>query len=37
YTGLKKGHDVIYTPFFWRYIMWIIRLIPEPIFKRLSL
>lgn len=37
YKGMKNGRDVIYTPFFWRYIMWIIRLIPEPIFKRLSL
>ncbi len=37
YKGMRSGRDVIYTPFFWRYIMWIIRLIPEPIFKRLSL
>lgn len=26
--------DVVYAPFFWRYIMLIIRLIPETIFKR---
>lgn len=37
YRGMKKGHDVIYTPFFWRLIMWIIIHIPEPIFKRLKL
>ena len=37
YNGMKKGHGVVYTPFFWRYIMLIIRLIPEPIFKRLNL
>ena len=32
---LKK--DIIYTPKFWRAIMLLIRLIPECIFKRLSL
>ena len=37
YKGLKQGRDVIYTPFFWRYIMLIIRAMPEPIFKRLKL
>lgn len=35
--ALKKRRNVIYTPWFWRWIMLIIRLIPEPIFKRLSL
>ena len=29
--------DVLYTPFFWRYIMLIIRSIPERIFKKLKL
>ncbi len=37
YDAMKAGRDVIYVPFFWRYIMWIIRLIPEPVFKRLKL
>jgi hypothetical protein len=32
----KKTHT-LYTPFFWRPIMWIIRSIPESVFKRLSL
>ncbi|WP_300518083.1 SDR family oxidoreductase [Aliiroseovarius sp.] len=32
-----KGRNVIYTPFFWRWIMLIIRLIPEPVFKKLSI
>ena len=32
---MKK--NVIYTPFFWRYIMLIIRSVPEPIFKKLSI
>jgi short-subunit dehydrogenase len=35
--GIDKGKHVIYTPFFWRYIMLIIKSIPELIFKRLSL
>lgn len=34
---LKKSVDVVYLPGFWRYIMLIIKHIPEPIFKRLKL
>ncbi len=34
--AVKKKRNVIYTPFFWRYIMLIIRSIPEFIFKKLS-
>jgi hypothetical protein len=34
---VKKRRNVIYTPFFWRYIMLIIRNIPEPIFKKLKI
>ena len=37
YTAIKKKREVVYLPFFWRYIMLIIKLIPEKIFKRLSL
>lgn len=33
---LVKSRDVIYVPWFWRYIMLIIRLIPEALSKRLS-
>lgn len=33
----RKGRSVVYTPWFWRWIMLIIRLIPEGIFKRLKL
>lgn len=33
----RKRKNVIYTPFFWRYIMLIIRTIPESLFKRLKL
>jgi short-subunit dehydrogenase len=35
--GLDKGRNVLYTPFFWRYIMLVIRSIPEFVFKRLKL
>jgi len=37
-TGaIERRAGVLYTPWFWRFIMWIIRLIPEAIFKRLNL
>jgi short-subunit dehydrogenase len=35
--AVEKRKNVIYTPFFWRFIMLIIRHIPEFIFKKLSL
>ncbi|MDU8942945.1 SDR family NAD(P)-dependent oxidoreductase [Ovoidimarina sediminis] len=35
-SAVRKRRDVIYTPFFWRYIMLIIRSVPERIFKKLS-
>ena len=37
FRAVAKRKDVVYTPWFWRYIMWIIRAIPERIFKRLHL
>jgi len=36
-SAIEKRKDVIYVPFFWRYIMLIIMHIPEKIFKKLSL
>ncbi|MGY8822864.1 MAG: SDR family oxidoreductase [Candidatus Latescibacterota bacterium] len=33
----KKKKDVLYTPFFWRWIMLIIRSIPERVFKKMKL
>jgi decaprenylphospho-beta-D-erythro-pentofuranosid-2-ulose 2-reductase len=36
-AALGKSSDVVYLPWFWRYIMLIIKHIPEPIFKRLKL
>ena len=35
--AVAKKRNVIYTPFFWRYIMLIIRHIPEAIFKKMSI
>ncbi|NRP12357.1 Decaprenylphosphoryl-2-keto-beta-D-erythro-pentose reductase [Aliiroseovarius sp. xm-m-379] len=35
--AVEKKRNVIYTPFFWRYIMLIIRHIPEAIFKKMSI
>jgi short-subunit dehydrogenase len=35
--AVERRRNVIYTPFFWRYIMLIIRAVPEPIFKKLSI
>ncbi len=35
--AVDSRKNVVYLPFFWRYIMLIIKLIPEFIFKRLSL
>ncbi len=37
YKAMKKRKDIIYLPWIWRPIMLIVRSIPEPIFKRLSL
>ena len=35
--GIERRKDVVYLPGFWRFVMRIIREIPEPVFKRLSL
>jgi len=38
HRGLTRSRaDVIYVPFFWRHILWIIRAIPERLFKGLKL
>jgi len=36
-AAIEKKRDVVYLPWFWQWIMLIIRMIPERIFKRLSL
>lgn len=35
--AVRRKKHVLYVKRVWRWIMWVIRLIPEPIFKRLSL
>jgi decaprenylphospho-beta-D-erythro-pentofuranosid-2-ulose 2-reductase len=35
--AIQKRKDVVYVPWFWRWIMVIIRSIPESIFKRMTL
>lgn len=35
--ALEKGRDIVYVPWFWRYLMLIIKLIPESLFKKLKL
>ena len=35
--AVDRGRDVVYTPWWWRLVMLIVKLVPERIFKRLSL
>lgn len=35
-NAILKKKDVAYIPGYWRYIMLVLRLIPEPLFKRLN-
>ncbi len=37
FKAYRKSKNIIYTRWFWRWIMAIIKAIPEPLFKRLSL
>ncbi len=37
YKAVQKKKNVVYVKWFWRWIMLIIKLIPEPIFKRMKL
>lgn len=37
YRAIERQKNVLYTPWFWKYIMFIIRHIPESIFKKLKL
>ncbi len=34
YKAVLRGKDIVYTPFYWRYIMCIVKAIPEFMFKR---
>jgi short-subunit dehydrogenase len=35
--GIEKEKNILYTPWFWRWIMMVIKAIPETLFKRLSI
>ena len=35
--AIEKRSEVVYTPWYWRYVMQLIRAVPESIFKRLKL
>lgn len=35
--AVGRGRDVVYTPWWWRLVMLAVRLLPERVFKRLSL
>jgi len=37
YRGFQKGKNTVYSKWFWQVIMGMIRMTPEPIFKRLSM
>jgi decaprenylphospho-beta-D-erythro-pentofuranosid-2-ulose 2-reductase len=37
YKAMQQGKDVVYLPGFWRLIMFVVKALPEGIFKRLSL
>jgi len=36
-NAIKNNKDVVYTPFYWKYILKVIKSIPENIYKKLSL
>lgn len=37
YKAMIRGKDEVYLPWFWRWIMLIIKMIPEPLYKRMNL
>ena len=37
YDAMMKRKDVVYVPSYWRYIMWIIKSIPESRFKKMNI
>ena len=36
-AAIRRRRDIVYVPFFWRYIMMLITAIPERLFKKLKL
>ncbi|HAA03850.1 MAG TPA: short-chain dehydrogenase [Syntrophobacteraceae bacterium] len=37
YHAYRKGKDIVYSKRLWRWVMAVIRMLPEPLFKRLRL
>jgi decaprenylphospho-beta-D-erythro-pentofuranosid-2-ulose 2-reductase len=37
HKAIKRRTDIVYVPWFWRFILFLIKMLPESIFKRLSL
>lgn len=37
HRAIVRGTPVVYTPGFWRYVMLLLRAVPEPIFRRLPI
>jgi decaprenylphospho-beta-D-erythro-pentofuranosid-2-ulose 2-reductase len=37
HRAMVRGTSVVYTPWFWRYVIFLIRLIPEPVFRKLPI
>jgi decaprenylphospho-beta-D-erythro-pentofuranosid-2-ulose 2-reductase len=37
YDAVAAGRDVVYTPWFWRWIMLVLKAVPETVFKRLRI
>lgn len=35
--GMGRKQDILYTPFFWRWIMFVVKIIPEKIFKKMNI
>ena len=37
HRAIVRGEEVVYTPWFWRVVMALVRAVPEPIFKKMRL
>ncbi len=37
YRAVDRRKNVVYVPWFWRFIMMIIKMVPEPIFKKMKI
>lgn len=37
FSAIQKSRNVVYVPFFWKYIMLVIKAIPEALFRKMTL